>query len=95
MYRCSVCKRTSKPGEPMRRHVDYRPDGSILHERPLCHACAFEAEHGVPLPVLVERKAPPSPEPAPIPSLVNQGVVGKKSKSIMGKSNLKTPTKKE
>lgn len=49
MYKCSVCWRSSRPGEKIRRHVVYKPPmigrgREIAVEHPVCPACAEAIE---------------------------------------------------
>lgn len=49
MYRCSLCRASSNPQQPLKRHILYRADGTILKEMPVCGSCYSALRDGVTL----------------------------------------------
>ena len=53
MYLCQICKRPSKPGEPLRKHILKKRDGNIAREIPICDTCRAALHDGIPLAQLL------------------------------------------
>lgn len=76
-YRCDICTRQSRPGQPKLRHAIKRWDGQIARELAVCTVCnrellagarvkqlraAFVAQTTTDIPdILPEPKDPPTP----------------------------------
>ncbi len=51
MYKCEMCQESSKPGEPRRVHVLYKPSArhsgvEVAREVAVCELCEFELGSG-------------------------------------------------
>lgn len=64
-YRCSICETVSRPGENLKRHAIYRPNGQIARELATCEPCNKILREGVPLEVLQRQKGK-AYQPSPI-----------------------------
>jgi len=66
VYRCQACRRVSKPGQPILKHVVYRlvddawgkQRSEVEREIPVCRACLHDLDLGVPLADVIQAKAP-------------------------------------
>jgi hypothetical protein len=65
MYRCSLCKNVSRPKEQLKRYIQYRTNGQINREFPVCHACDRQLNTGTPVSVLIARVSQPAAQPTP------------------------------
>jgi hypothetical protein len=69
MYKCDICKHVSNPGAKLRKVTEYRADGSIAHETPVCTLCLSWAEASglaTARRVACLRKAQQTQDPAPV-----------------------------
>ena len=55
-YRCQLCRMAVQSKRPLIRHTDYRPDGNILRETPVCQNCKQALEGGQTVRQLLSRR---------------------------------------
>lgn len=70
-YRCGFCRGKVPQGEPLKRHVVKRRDGSILSETPVCDACS-QVLAGGKVPIEAVPALAPAPTYKPVVPLTKR-----------------------